>query len=62
MNTYVLPSLRRQLNEIRDDLDSRQIVVDFKITEQGVKIEARDYASLLIARHELNRHGVLMAA
>lgn len=53
-----MPSLRSLLNEIQAELDSRQIVVAFKTTPEGVVIEAEDYASKLIARHELNRWGI----
>jgi hypothetical protein len=59
--TAILPSLRSTLAQIQDDLDSRQIVVQFRVTNSGVAVVAQDYPSLLIARAELRRAGVLLA-
>lgn len=57
-----MPSIKSLLAEIRDELDSRQIVVSFKLTHLGVEIHSEDYASKLIARHELQRNGIIEAA
>jgi hypothetical protein len=57
-----MPSIKSLLNEIRDELDSRQIAVKLHVTHEGIVIETDDYASKLIARQELRRYGFIEAA
>lgn len=49
---------KRILNEIRDELDSRQIVVTLQESPFGVIVESPDYASALVAKAELRRRGI----
>lgn len=53
-------SLKHILDCIRDDLDSHQIVVDFRITPEGVEVTG-DYASVLLAKKELRQHAIKIA-
>lgn len=51
---------KRILNEIRDELDSRQIKVQLEATPFGVIVKSSDYASILIAKSELRRRNMLV--
>ena len=51
---------KRILAEIRDELDSRQIVATFELTPLGVIVTAPDYASELIAKREIRRRGLIL--
>lgn len=53
-------TLKTQLAIIRDDLDSRQIIVRFLVTSHGVSVIAEDLASLLIAKAELRKRGIVI--
>lgn len=48
---------KRILAEIRDELDSHQIVVNLQETPFGV-IVSGEYSSTLIAKAELRRRGI----
>jgi hypothetical protein len=50
--------LRKKLNLIQDELDSRQICVRFEIDGNNVSIEAEEYSDRLLAKTELRRAGI----
>lgn len=51
-------SVQQKLNLLRDELDSRQIVVRFEVSKSGAVIVHADYyADFLIAKAELRRLG-----
>lgn len=50
---------KRILAEIRDDLDSRQVVVTLQETPYGVVVTG-DYADQLIAKAELRKRGIVV--
>lgn len=56
-------SLKKTLAFIRDDLDSRQINVSFRIApgEVGVTVDANCLIDRLIAESELRRQGILLS-
>lgn len=53
---------KRILAQIRDDLDSHQIAVQFTETPTGIAIKAHDYASAMIAKKELQRRGIMVGS
>lgn len=51
-------SIKYIIQSIKDELGSYQVFVDFRISDDGVKIIARNYADELMAKRELSKRNI----
>lgn len=51
-------SIKSIIQSIKDELGSHQIIVDLKITGEGVEIISKSYADALMATKEMKRRNI----